>query len=167
VIDAFDVRTPGPETAARALLACREALASLPGDRGTGCGCRLIALGSVVAVPREDLAYATGVTARVVAPSLGIDGVMVAEEEPGQPIVLRDFGGRAGQILRAADGTVTVTFDGAGPFQGTALPVGFRRGRIAERIYATNDAGERIVVLIGFSPHELAEYAGAWLVWPS
>lgn len=161
------------DVAEKALAACRSDLAARVPDRAAGCGCRLLALGSVITVPREELGYATGVTARLRAPALGMDGLMVAEEEPGGPMVLRGFGGRIATVARASDGTVTVRFEpggtggGARIYTGEALPVGFRRGRLAERIYARDEDGNRLVLLIGFSPQELAESAGAWLVWPS
>lgn len=151
---------PVPELAARAL---RECLAQSP----DGCGCEVIAAGSVLLVPQSEMNYATAIAARIRAPSLGIDGFLVAEEAAGDGILLRDLNGVVGRVKRTGDGRVEVRL---GPdqvaFDGRSIQVGYRRGRVAERIYATDADGNRISLLVGFDPTELAELAGAWLAWP-
>lgn len=152
--------TPIPELAADALGVCLEAA-------GPGCGCRVVAAGSVLLVPQEDVAYATGVTARIRARALGLDGVLVAEETPDSRILLRDLTKVVGELSRQPDGTVALRFAGGeDAYVGTARAVGYRRGRLAERFYLENSDGDRVSLLIGFDPDEVAAFAGAWLAWP-
>ncbi len=172
VASAEDLARPGAppprraEVARRALELCLDALPRRPDTES--CGCELLALDNVVTVPREELAYATGVTARVEIPALGLDGVLVAEDEPGGGALLRGLAGDVGRLARLGENRARLTLvHGGGVFEGRREAVGFRRGRLAERLYLTDPAGRRAVVLIGFPPAELAESAGAALAWPS
>lgn len=131
------------------------------------CGCRVLAVGDFLTVPREEMSYATGTTARLRAPALGLDGVFVAEEEAAG-MLIRDLRGPIARVTRPRDGEVRVTLlRDRGVLQGRSLPVGYRRGRVAERIYASGPGGVRLSLLVGFSPEELAEGAAAWLAWPA
>ncbi len=155
--------TPAQDVAVQALGACLDQLN--PAD--SGCGCRIMALDDLLLVPREETAYATGTSARLQALGLGIDLMLVAEEEPGEPMLLRDLRGPVARIMRGEGDAVTLDLLETGSkFTGRSIPVGFRRGRVAERIYVSDSEGHHLTVLVGFAPGELADTAAAWLAWP-
>ena len=150
------------QVAGRALETCLAQVAPAQ----NGCGCRIVALDNVVTVPRSETAYATGTSARLRAPSLGLDLILVAEETTGG-VLLRDLRGEVARVSYGQAEAVLLRFSTGASFEGRRIPVGFRRGRIAERIYASDAAGNRVSLLIGFEPSELAGGAAAWLAWPS
>ena len=121
----------------------------------------------MVTIPREDTAYATGTSARMRSAALGIDLLLVAEEASGGGTLLRDLRGPVARLVHGENDSVTLSFiSSQRRFDGFRIPVGFRRGRIAERIYLADADGNRLSLLIGFEPDELAGRAGAWLAWP-
>ncbi len=149
-----DETTPDRETAAD--LALAQCLAALP--EGRDCGCRIVAVDGLLTVPLSEMAYATGVATWLRAPALGLDAVLVAEEDPDGTVLLRDLRGPVAKLERLGPGRVALAFVGDGPrLEGRSEPVGFRRGRIAERLYLEGADGARAVVLIGLSPAEIAD----------
>lgn len=158
----------GPRTRAEvAVAALTDCLSQLDPEMA-GCGCRVVALDDIVTVPRSDVAYAIGTSARLRSAALRKDLLLVAEESDTGETLLRDLAGPVAYVSRGPGHAVTVRMaDGSRSFEGRSIPVGFRRGRLAERIYAEDGAGVRLSLLIGFEPDELAQSAGAWLAWPS
>jgi len=151
------------DVAVQALQNCLAVLAPEHSD----CGCRIVGLDDMVTVPWEDIAYATGTSARLRVAALGIDLVLVAEQTDDGTL-LRDLRGPVARVRQGEGDAVAVEFlDTGRRFEGRRIAVGFRRGRIAERIYATDSGGDRLILLIGFEPDELAGQAAAWLAWPS
>lgn len=158
----------GPRTRADVVVEALDACLGQFAPKSAECGCRVVALDDMVTVPREEIAYATGTSARLRIAALGLDLLLVAEEGDNGEILLRDLTGPVARITRGSDSSVVLRLiDGGGTFRGYSIPVGFRRGRLAERIYAEDSGGMRLSLLIGFGPDELAQSAGAWLAWPS
>lgn len=130
------------------------------------CGCQVLAVNDFLTVPREEMKYASGTAARMRVPALGLDEILVADEAEDGTLI-RDLRGPVARVTRGPGSRVEVKLlRGDRAFEGRSIEVGFRRGRLAERIYATDAAGARMSLLIGFSPEELAEGAAAWLAWP-
>lgn len=130
------------------------------------CGCRLVALDDAMLVGREQMAYATGVTARLRAPEMGIDGLFVAEHTANGATVIHGANAPVAHVTPANGAEVTVRLADGRLLTGRRTLLGVRRGRLAQRIHARDPAGRRFVLLIGFAPEELADSAGAWLAWP-
>ncbi|MEM7499292.1 MAG: hypothetical protein AAF371_15035 [Pseudomonadota bacterium] len=132
------------------------------------CGCRLGALDDVVLLPREETVYARGTAARLRAPALGIDGLFVAGPSEGGGVVLSGVQGPFAIVAFGPEGTARLAFLDAPAtvFEGADVKVGFRRGRLARRLYLQDVAGRRVSLLIGFAPAELEAYAAGWLAFP-
>ena len=142
-------------------LAIGRCLDALPPEHEI-CGCRVLALDNVLTVPREEMSYAEGTAARLISEELGINTLLVAEATANGDVVLRDLRGRVGVLRRLGGERVEVELAGApaAVLEGRAVPVGFRRGRLAERILLNDPEGRRAHLLIGFSPEELETLAG-------
>lgn len=150
--------------AVASMAACLGALETAPEI----CGCRLLALDGILTVPQTEMSYAVGTSARLRSTALGLDILIVAEDLGGGVTLLRDLSGPVGVLRHMPDGKVELTLLGeeGQVFTGESRSVGFRRGRLAERIHASDGAGRGVALLIGFSPEELASHAGAWLAAP-
>ncbi len=159
---AVGLSTGRPGVAVKALDACLARLEEV----GTleDCGCRVVALGNVLTVPRSETAYATGISARLASDALGLDLLLVAEETDSG-ILLRDLRGEVGRLAVGPGDAATLTLSEGAVFSGERIPVGFRRGRLGARYYLADPDGRRVTVLIGFDPQELVAGAGAWLAW--
>ncbi|MBK0399685.1 hypothetical protein H0I76_10815 [Limibaculum sp. M0105] len=152
--------TGSPADAAEASV--RACLAALS-DTADLCGCRLLALDRILTVPRSEMAYAVGTTARLQSSALGLDLVIVAEDVGDRITLLRDLRGPVGMLRHLPDGAVELTLKGQTDhvFAGRGDSIGFRRGRVAERIEVEDETGRAVTLLIGFSPDEIANGAGA------
>lgn len=88
-------------------------------------------------------------------------------------LVLRDITRPIGDLSIGGDRKASLslrlpgdTDDARTVFTGAAIDVGWRRGRIARRLYLQDAAGRRISLLLGFTPEDLEDYAAAWLAFP-
>lgn len=143
----------GAQTRAAAMRSALEQCLGALGSDYPGCGCQLIAIDNALTVPRTEVAYATGISARLIAPALGIDAVLVAEDEPDGTTLLRDLRGPVARLVRSGADGVTLSLIGTEQSTaGTRRALGYRRGRLAERI-RLSDGG---LLLIGLSPAEIA-----------
>ncbi|MEO1775732.1 MAG: hypothetical protein AAFS07_12350 [Pseudomonadota bacterium] len=158
------------QASSQALEGCLAAAEALADDQP--CGCKLAALNDIVMLPRAETAYATAVTARLYAPEFNINGIFVAEEVKPSLLILRDLNGIIGQITLSTTGGARLILVEAenstskSTLTGKSIPVGYRRGQIARRLYLSDSIGRRASLLIGFSPAELADFAAAWLAFP-
>lgn len=149
-----------PSLVVRTLRAC---VAGAP----VGCGCQVVALDDLVLSPREDLAYATGVAARLRLERPRMDRLLVAEEVGPDRTMLRDLTGPVADLTIGPDGTARIVFAADGPaYAGVARSTGYRRGRRTWVVDAADpETGARLRLLIGFEPDEMAASAGALLAW--
>ncbi len=163
----------GVQAGIAALGACQSQLAAAGAPET--CGCALLAVDDALLAPQEVYAYAPGVSARIDSPELGLDLYLVAGEsadaEGGRRL---DFHPAPGERLSAdiaPDGHATVRWqDESGEtvvFDGRRIGDGLRRGRFAERIFATDPEGRRIRIIIGFEPVEYAVRRRELTRWPA
>ncbi len=152
------------ERALRRCLAARDERA-----RAAGCGCRLLALGDALLAPQSALDYAPGVGARLIG--LGDGRPLIARETPaegaGAVVAFESAAGRVAEARLAPDGTATLTLDDGGAvFEGRRERLGWRRGRIVERLLLRDAAGRRLIALIGIEPLDYAAAGPALAAWP-
>ena len=159
---------PRAESAERALTDC---LAMLKKSGASAeCGCRLVAIDDTLLAEQGAFAYARGVTAQFIGHGAELSAIYVAEEraeEDGSGDVriwfLDALGPRAVARLTEAGEAELAMLQGANGeleatryFRGRWESEGFRRGRLAEKLYLEDEKGERLIALIGYSPAELA-----------
>jgi hypothetical protein len=160
-----------------ALRRCLSELSDVDGD----CGCRVLALGDVLTAPPAEFVYAPGVSARLIRLDDGDEATLVAEERQRSdgpegvrlwflaadgPRAVGDLGedGRAEvTLLQNRDGVLTPVRR----YQGRRQIEGYRRGRLAERLYLRDDDGNRMIALIGYEPSEFSERAKDLRAWPA
>jgi hypothetical protein len=139
--------------------------------RSKECGCRILAVDDILAVPLTDLSYAPGVSARL----FGVTGIrpLVAEER-GAPdgestrVAFFDVRGPVAIAELHPDGTAQMLELGEGSvFAGIRELHGWRRGRVAERLLLTGEDGKRVIALIGFEPTDIAAGGAALASWPA
>ena len=157
-----------PLGAARAAGAqCLRALATTP-----DCRCRLLALDDVLLAEPGALAYAPGVSGRLVGlgqaarpltieerPTDDPDRTLLAFYDAGGPVAVAelDAGGEARLIL-LANGAL---------YEGARETWGWRRGRLTERLLLTGEDGRRLIALVGFEPADIAAEGSALAAWPA
>ncbi len=168
---------PRSKTAAAALNDCLEMLEQ--SDASAECGCRLVALDDTLLAEQAAFIYARGVSARLLGAGDMLDDILVAEERPeedgsgdvriwfldalGPRAVARltESGEAELALLDGANGELTATRFYSGRWESE----GFRRGRLTEKLYLTDDYGERLIALVGYSPAELAARKAELETW--
>ncbi|MGF1553198.1 MAG: hypothetical protein ACFBWO_11985 [Paracoccaceae bacterium] len=154
------------EAARQALSACFARARADEAD-GPACGCRLVGVDDKVLLARSETGFAVGTPARVSSRDMGLDDIWVARESESGDLALYDLAGPVGRVAFDGRGGARLELPGEpAAFAGVARAVGFRRGRRAWRLYLADPRGRRVSLLVGFSPAELAESAGAWLAFP-
>lgn len=174
---ASEIPAPRGQTAAQALNGC---LAMLEQSAASAeCGCRLVALDDTLLADQAAFTYARGVAAQFIGGAAAPKAMLIAEERPeedgsgdvriwfldaiGPRAVARlSQAGRAElALLQGENGALTATRH----YRGRWESEGFRRGRLAEKLYLTGEDGERLIALVGYSPAELAAREAELEIW--
>ncbi len=132
------------------------------------CGCRLLAEGDRLLAGAPWFSYALGVSAALVDPQSKREMTLVAEERavPSRPgastVWLLGFDGPKGALHLEADGAASLALLSEGrasnpQWRGQAYAEGFRRGRVARRVFLTDAQGRERILLVGFEAQEMAE----------
>lgn len=168
---------PRAQTAERALNDCLAMLKQ--SDASAECSCRLVALDDTLLADQRSFAYARGVTAQFIGAGDELDDFLVAEERPEEDgsgdvriWFLDALGPRAVARLTEAGEAELAVLQGANGeleatryFRGRWESEGFRRGRLAEKLYLEDETGARLIALVGYSPAELAAREAELEVW--
>lgn len=177
-VAASESPAPRSQTAGTALTEC---LAMLKQSRASAeCGCRLVALDDTLLAEQTAFTYARGVNAQFVGDKgEALSQPLIAEERPeddgsgdvriwfldaiGPRAVARlsQAGDAELALLQGSNGELTATHY----YRGRWTSEGFRRGRLAEKLYLKDEEGARMIALIGYSPAELAAREAELETW--
>lgn len=152
----------------------------LRGRRRVACGCRLIALGSVLIAEQEAFTHARKVSALIIDPRSGARAPLVAAVAPvgpdldksasadaaqltvrlagAQEIDLSSATAPIGRLSLSAGGAAELRLKKGGPsYRGKWRVEGFRRGRRAGVVSLARGPKDRLFLLIGYEPGEVAK----------
>lgn len=157
---------PGAPDRASAVAAAISACFGALQRRGAAqsCGCKAIAVDDILLDRPAAFSFAPTVSAVLISnggPAQRLVADQLAADATGEQIVLRDPRGDVALVSLAED-RASLAFlsdaGGGGPaivYDGAREPFGYRRGRLTERIRLTNDAGQRLTLLIGVEARDV------------
>lgn len=166
--------TPETPTGAIVEIATTQCLRSLAAAGVTDCGCRVIAVNDTLLAPLTEFVHAPGIGARLIGlGSVSTAGPLVAREQrdlaaDGSRRLL--LGNASGPVATAAlfpDGAAVLELEEGGiRLEGRRDLVGWRRGRLAERLLLRTPDGRRVIALIGFEPEDYVREGLTLARWP-
>lgn len=137
------------------------------------CACRLIAFNDTLLAPLDAFAYASGTAARLIGLGGPLARPLIAREaatsdQPGDSlVVLGDAAGPVATVALSREGRAIMELvDGGRVLSGWREPMGWRRGRMTERLLLRDEDGRRVIALIGVDPEEFLRDGLRLAVWP-